>query len=206
MKMRRPRTLLGMVLMGLAFVTVPLLVAVGNAMIKLGELAAESESVLADSAMATRENQRLANLLERMERTSLQYFELQNVVSTSEHLTLYDRDQAAFEGTVATLRSIPSETPIRDQLARLTSLSQDVHRLLRAGATEDAISERFGLLTEATRVVGDGMRTATNDRLATLQENTLSAQQEIAWLSAALIPGALVLVGLFLLLVGILGR
>ena len=47
MKMRRPRTLLGMVLMGLAFVTVPLLIAVGNAMIKLGQLAAESEVVLA---------------------------------------------------------------------------------------------------------------------------------------------------------------
>ena len=61
MKMRRPRTLLGMVLMGLAFVTVPLLVAVGNAMIKLGQLAAESEVVLDDSATATLENQRLAN-------------------------------------------------------------------------------------------------------------------------------------------------
>ena len=60
MKIRRPRTLLGMVLMGLAFVTVPLLVAVGNAMIKLGQLAGESELVLADSATAALENQRLA--------------------------------------------------------------------------------------------------------------------------------------------------
>jgi hypothetical protein len=34
MKMRRPRTLLGMVLMGLAFVTVPLLIASVNGMIK----------------------------------------------------------------------------------------------------------------------------------------------------------------------------
>ena len=185
MKLRRPRTLLGMVLMGLAFVTVPLLIAVGNAMITLGQLAAESESVLDDNATATRENQRLSNLLERMTRGALQYFELQ----TSEHLTLYDGDQAMFEATVATLRTIPSDPPIRDQLARLTSLSRDVHRMLRAGATEDAITERFSLLSNATRAVADGMRTATNARLATLQENTRSAQQEIAWLSAALIPG-----------------
>src|SRR5262245_3280681 len=86
MKIRRPRTLLGMVLMGLAFVTVPLLVAVGNAMIKLGQLAGESEVVLADSATATLENQRLANSLERMERTVRQYFLLQNVVSAGESL------------------------------------------------------------------------------------------------------------------------
>ncbi len=202
MKVRRPRTLLGMVLMGLAFVTVPLLIAVGNAMITLGQLAAESESVLDDNATATRENQRLSNLLERMTRTALQYFELQDVVSTSDHLTLYDGDQAMFEATVATLRTIPSDPPIRDQLARLTSLSRDVHRMLRAGATEDAITERFSLLSNATRAVADGMRTATNARLATLQENTRSAQQEIAWLSAALIPGTVVLIALFLLLVG----
>ena len=55
---------------------------------------------------------------------------------------------------------------------------------------------------------GDARRRATacvprsNERLETLQENTRSAQQELAWLSAALIPGTLVLVGLFLLLVG----
>ena len=65
MKMRRPRTLLGMVLLGLAFVTVPLLVAVGNAMIRLGQLANESEVVLGDGAFAALENQRLTNLLER---------------------------------------------------------------------------------------------------------------------------------------------
>ena len=198
MKVRRPRTLLGMVLMGLAFVTVPLLIAVGNAMITLGQLAAESESVLDDNATATRENQRLSNLLERMTRGALQYFELQ----TSEHLTLYDGDQAMFEATVATLRTIPSDPPIRDQLARLTSLSRDVHRMLRAGATEDAITERFSLLSNATRAVAVRMPSATNARLATLQENTRSAQQEIAWLSAALIPGTVVLIALFLLLVG----
>jgi len=202
MKVRRPRTLLGMVLMGLAFVTIPLLVAIGNAMIKLGQLAAESGIVLSDSATATIENQRLSNLLERMERNGRQYLSLQNVVSTSDLLTIYDGDQAALEASVGVLRTLPVETPIRDQLARLSSISKDVHRMLRSGSTDEAIVERFGMLTDATRAVADGMRTLTNARLATLQENTRSAQQELAWLSAALIPGTLVLVGLFLLLVG----
>jgi two-component system sensor histidine kinase GlrK len=74
--------------------------------------------------------------------------------------------------------------------------------MLRSGATDDAIAERFRLLREARISVADGMRATTNARLQTLQENTRSAQQQIAWLSAALIPGTLVLVGLFLLLVG----
>jgi two-component system sensor histidine kinase GlrK len=137
-----------------------------------------------------------------MERNARQYFELQNVVSTTDLLNLYDRDQAAFEGAVSALRAVPSDTGVRDQLARLSSLSKDVHRMLRSAAVEDAILERFGMLTEAMRAVADGMRNTMNERLETLQENTRSAQQELAWLSAALIPGTIVLVGLFLLLVG----
>src|SRR5262245_41355748 len=198
MKVRRPRTLLGMVLMGLAFVTVPLLAAIGNAMIKLGQLATESEVVLDDSATAEAGNQRLSNLRDRMERNARQYLTLQ----ASELLTLYDSDQAAFAEVVNNLRALPNDTPVQDQLARLSSISKDVHRMLRTGATEKALVERFGMLTDATRAVADGMRTTTNERLETLQENTRSAQQELAWLSAALIPGVLVLVGLFLLLVG----
>jgi two-component system sensor histidine kinase GlrK len=198
MKMQRPRTLLGMVLMGLAFVTVPLLVAVANAMVKLGQLAAESEVVLADSETATLENQRLDNLLDRMERNARQYLTLQN----TELLTLYDGNHADFEKSVTALRALPSEPEVRNQLARLTSISKDAHRMLHGGATEAAIVERFGMLTEATRAVADGMRATTNRRLETLQENSRSAQQELAWLAAALIPGTLVLIGLFLLLVG----
>ena len=203
--MRRPRTLLGMVLMGLAFVTVPLLVAIGNAMIQLGRLAAESEVVLDDSATATRENQRLANLVARMELSALQYLELQNVASASNLLTrlnLYDAYQADFEKSTMAVSALPSEPEVRDQLARLSTISKDVHRMLHGGSSEEAIVERFGLLRDATRAVEDGVRATMNARLETLQENTRGAQQELAWLSAALIPGTVILIALFLLVVG----
>ena len=45
MKMRRPRTLLGLVLLGLAFVTVPLLIAIGNAVSSSGSSPPKSETV-----------------------------------------------------------------------------------------------------------------------------------------------------------------
>ncbi len=198
MKLRRPRTLLGMVLMGLAFVTVPLLIAVGNAMLELGQLAKESELVLADSATATLENGRLANLLNRMERSARQYYEIQ----AGDLLTFYDNDQAAFEMSVSALRSLPNDAAIGEQLARLTTVSRDVHRTLRGGPTQAALDKMlvgFSTLTETTRAVADGMRAKISDRFAMLQEDTRSAQQELGWLAAALIPGTLVLIGLFLL-------
>ena len=60
MKLGRPRTLLGLTLLGLGLVTLPLLVAVGNAVIKLDQLASQSEAVVFESVLTTEENQRLA--------------------------------------------------------------------------------------------------------------------------------------------------
>lgn len=208
MKMRRPRTLLGMVLMGLAFVTVPLLIAVGNAMIKLGQLAEESETVLAESATATSENQRLANRLTSMERNARQYWLLQDVASAQDLLTLYDGDQTVFETSLAALRALrilPSDAKTAEQFARLETASREIQRILRSGNTAgalDPIIARFTTMNATMREIAEGMRTSINARLETLQENATEAQRELAWLSAALIPGTLVLVVLFLLLVG----
>jgi two-component system sensor histidine kinase GlrK len=205
MKIKRPRTLLGLVLLGLAFVTLPLLIAIGNAVLKLGQLAGESETVLSNSATATLEGQKLSGLLASMERNARQYQLLQPVASASDLLTLYDGDQTAFEQSVQTLSSLPKDTGTADQLRKLAAISKDVHRTLRSGRATDALDqvvESFRIMNAAARDVAQSMRVLTNERLNRLQENTRSAQQALAWQSAALIPGTLVLVILFLLLVG----
>jgi two-component system sensor histidine kinase GlrK len=213
MKIRRPRTLLGLVLLGLAFVTVPLLIAIGNAVIKLGQLATESEAVLGDSATATLQNEKLVSLLTSMERNALQYLQLQDVVASARDLlTIYDSDQTSFEESLTALTSLPKDPEIAEQLRRLASISKEVHWALRSGPKAgrpgandpalDMIRERFRVLNASARDVGQGMRRLIDARLNELEENTRSAQHALAWQSAALIPGTLVLVVLFLLLVG----
>jgi two-component system sensor histidine kinase GlrK len=202
MKIRRPRTLLGMVLVGLAFVTVPLLIAIGNAVIKLGQLATDSETVLSESASATLENQRIANLLFSMERGARQYLLLKDV----NLLTLYDGDQADFQSSIATLRALPTTPDITARLAQLDETSSRLHRTLHRAHEEEAldqiIDQSFQTMNAAAREIGQGVRTLIDARLNKLQDSARSAQQAIAWQSAALIPGTLVLVILFLLLVG----
>jgi two-component system sensor histidine kinase GlrK len=205
MKIWRPRTLLGLVLLGLAFVTLPLLIAIGNAVLKLGQLATQSETVLSDSASATLENQKVASLVQTMERNARQYLLLQDVASASDLLTLYDGDQSQLEQSLATLTRLPKDAPIAEQLRRLATISKEVHWTLHSGPVSDArevIIERFRVMNGISRDIAQGMRDLINDRLNELQANTRSAQQALAWQSAALIPGTLVLVVLFLLLVG----
>src|SRR5262245_66592391 len=106
MKIRRPRTLLGLVLLGLAFVTLPLLIAIGNAVIKLGQLATESEAVLSDSATATLENQKVASTLNTMERNALQYVLLKDRESAAGLLTISDSDHEAVVQRAGVLASL----------------------------------------------------------------------------------------------------
>ena len=156
-----------MVLMGLAFVTVPLLVAIGNAMIKLGQLAAESEIVLADSATATLENQRLANLLDRMERNARQYLTAaKRRVRRRTLLTLYDGDQAAFEEQhERRCAQLPSDAhdSRAARTARVDVEGRAPHAAQRRGGRRRrASSSASACSTEATRAVADGMRAAIN--------------------------------------------
>ena len=201
MKIRRPRTLLGLVLLGLGFVTLPLLIAIGNAAVKLGQLATESETVLGDSATATLENQKLQTLLTSMERNARQYLLLQD----NAYLNFYDSDQKDFEQSLATLSQLPRDTAISEQLERLSMLTNGTHEMLHTPRTEGTLEhviDNFRIMNAAARDVAQGTRVLINDSLNELQTNTRSAQRGLAWQSAALIPGTLVLVLLFLLLVG----
>src|SRR5690606_24665952 len=72
-KFGRPRTLLGLTLVGLALVTLPLLVAIGNAALQLDRLARESEAVADESGTSSQESQRLWNVVNNLERYARQY-------------------------------------------------------------------------------------------------------------------------------------
>ena len=206
MKIRRPRTLLGLVLLGLGFVTLPLLIAIGNAVIKLGQLASESENVLGNSATATLEGQHLQSLLSSMERNARQYLSLHDVVaSAADLLTLYDGDQKEFEHSLNILSRLPGDPAISEQLKRLSAMSASTRGTLHSPRTDDTLQhviDNFRIMNIAARDVAQGTRLLINDRLNDLQANTRSAQRALAWQSAALIPGTAVLVLLFLLLVG----
>jgi two-component system sensor histidine kinase GlrK len=203
MKIGRPRTLLGLVLLGMGLVTLPLLVAVGNAVVKLEQLADSSETVVSQSQTATLENQRVQSLLADMERHALQHI----VLPDRNLLTLYDDEQTSFEQSLAALSSLPQQNPvISEHLERVYAVSKQVERAVRNASSDDVltgiISESFRVMNGAAREVSQGMRLLTNEQLNALQESTRSAQRALAWQSAALAPGTLVLVLFFLLLVG----
>ncbi len=200
MRIGRPRTLLGLVLFGLAVVTLPLLIAVGHAVLQLQQLADESEIVVTRSQTATLENQRIASQLADMERNARQYYALQN----RELLALYDDAHQTLTASLAALRPLAQSRALHAELDRLATLAKGAQSTVHRGSdgSLDQVIESFRAMNAAARDVQQGLRTEINEQLDALQESTRDAQQTLAWQSMLLLPGMGVLVLFFLLLVG----
>ena len=78
MKLRRPQSLNGLLLVGLGLVTLPLLVAVIWALVNLDRVAQQSEQLVFTGVSAAESNRRLEEHLGSLERVARQYQVLQN--------------------------------------------------------------------------------------------------------------------------------
>ncbi len=201
MKLSRPRTLLGLILVGLGLVTLPLLLAVAKAALELGELTRESRAVVTESLTATLENQRISSLLTDMERNARQYLVLQDPGL----LELYVEDHATLLSSIAILGRLPQQEQMAAALGELAADALAIESALtdRPQTVDvDELVTRFRAMTVAARNTSEAMRIVINDRLAALEETTRATQQTLAWQAAALVPGTGALVIVFLLFVG----
>ena len=167
MKIRRPRTLLGLTLTGLGLVTLPLLIGIGNAVFELGRLAGEFETVVAGNAAVALENERLDALMTEMERRALQF-----VVTEGQRpnlLELFDEDLATAEQSLAALRELTQSDEITRQItaveAALLSVQIAAHTEL-SPASRKVIETRFEALNQAAGIVDESMQAENNERLA----------------------------------------
>jgi two-component system sensor histidine kinase GlrK len=201
-KIGRPRTLLGLILVGIGLLTLPLLVGVGNAVFELGALADESAAVVSESVTATLENQRVARLLTELERNAQGYLAL----GEQQRLTFYETDNASLQESLAVLERLPPQTnEMRAEIATLRNASASVLTVLLSQATESRsndIDAGFRRMNSAASSVATGMRVFISERLNTLEQTTRTAQRALAWQAAALIPGTLLLVVFFVFLIG----
>lgn len=206
MNFARPRTLLGIILLGLAMVALPLLIAVGRAAIQLDELTAKSETVVRDSIEVTEQNQRLGSILQSLERNARSWVR----VGEPDYLDLYTRGLTDLQSTAQRLRDLPQDQITSGRLQVLVESALELEVLLGTSTTSEAATLRrddqvigqFDFMNAAAIDVGRGMRRLITAELNTLEEEARSAQQSLAWQAGALIPAILLLVLFFVFLVG----
>lgn len=201
MKLRRPRSLNGLILFGFGLVALPLLFAVLWALYNLDRLAEQSERLVTTGVAVAERNRRLAEQVGSMDRVARQYAILRNADSFS----LLQQDFTTINETLDAM------LPLADQagaipLARSIRVgARNILNTLRQPelspeAAEAAIADFGPLRARVTELTGT-LSNEIDQQLADLQASTEDAQQIAAWQAVLLVPGTVVLVLIFTVLV-----
>ncbi len=201
MKIRRPRSLNDLILVGFGLVGLPLLVAVIWALVNLDRLAEQSEQLVFTGVAAAENNRLLVEHLGSLERVARQY----QVLGTADSLLLLEQDLATLNA------SLTQMAPLTEQ-ANATALAASIGAAARRTVAtlkrtdlnaEDQAKAIAGFASLRQRVTElTGTLTAfVDNELANLQASTRRAQRVSAWQVAALVPGTIILVLFFTVLV-----
>jgi two-component system sensor histidine kinase GlrK len=201
MSLPRPRSLNGLILVGFGLVALPLLIAVVWALVNLDRLAEQSEQLVVTGVTAAENNRALAQQVASFERSARQYL----VLRTEDSLSLTRQDLASIGDTIdpmLPLARLADATELAESIPRraeaiVASLSQDV---VSENDGQDAIAEFATLRQDVTRL-SSILSTHIEMELSALQESIRRAQRLSAWQTAALVPGTIVVVLFFTLLV-----
>jgi two-component system, NtrC family, sensor histidine kinase GlrK len=201
MKFRRPRSLNGLILVGFGLVAAPLLLAIIWALFSLDRLAEQSEQLVVTGVTAAEQNRLLAEQVGSFERVSRQHAVLQSADSRE----LLRQDFASLQARLDTMAPLTTAADAAE-LARQIRLTAEaiVNTLLQPATnpanTEQALGQFAPLRQNVTRLT-TLLSSQIERELAELQDNIQDAQQISAWQTAALVPGTIVLVLFFTLLV-----
>ena len=202
MDLRRPRSLNGLILVGFGLVALPLLVAVIWALVNLDRLAHQSERIINTGIESAENNRLLAEDLVQLQRSTNQYHVLRN----EESRTIMRQDLRRIERLLDAMASLTNQAGAMQNSVMIRREARDIVRtVLRddvSPAEAEAAIERFGPLRQEVAELTSTLTTFVDDELRTLQESTSRAQRISAWQVAALVPGTLLLVLFFTLLIG----
>ncbi len=198
MRIARPKSLFGLILIGFALVAVPLLAGVIWAAVHMDRLAGRSEALIVQGVQATRASRLIVEQITSLERNARLY----EVLNDPEMLSLYVAKHVELEETIDVLAGLLPDATVADSLRQLRQTSQEILADLRSSASNpDAMPDRFRALSAHAAVIAAASNRLIDEELGLLQSSARRAQRGLAWLSAALLPGTLALVLVFTLLV-----
>ncbi len=202
MRFRRPRSLNGLILVGFGLVALPLLVAVIWALVNLDRLAEQSERIVTMGVASAANNRLLAEEIVQLQRSTNQYYVLRN----DESRTLMRQDLRGIEGLLQEMAFLTNQAGAMEKSVVIGRAARSIVRTVSQEGISNRDAEtaiaRFGPLRQQVGELTTQLSTFVDTELRNLQESTSKAQRISAWQVAALVPGTLLLVLFFTLLIG----
>ena len=201
MKIRRPRSLNGLILVGFGLVVLPLLLAVIWALVNLDRVAAQSERLVVTGVSAAESNRLLEERLGSLERLALQYQVLRN----PDTLLIMREDLAALQAQLVKMAPLVEEARATELAVVIGNGAAGIVSALSEPEIDDerlaAAIRRFGPLERQVKQLTGILSSYVETELSRLQETARDAQRASTWQVALLVPGTIALVLIFTLLV-----
>src|SRR5271167_2676384 len=128
MRLPRPRSLSGLMLIGFTIVAAPLLFAIVNAAVQMNHLSNRSEQLVVHGMQGTRNNQRMFEELGALERTARLY----QIIPNGELLDVYARNQERLENAISELLTLPLDPQSQADALALQADAERVWQELKA--------------------------------------------------------------------------
>jgi len=177
-------------LLGLALIAVPLLIAVLTAALQIRALADTGQKIVVEGVTAARASQELFSQISSLERTARLY----DVLNDSNLLELYRRQDARLTATRIQLERRDQSPTSRKTLGELGELQRNIGlsvMSMQAGkgtANPTGMSRRFSDLGELADKVAAQSNAQIDTEVAELEAKTEQARRRLLWQAALLVP------------------
>ena len=202
MRLPRPRSLSGLLLIGFTIAAAPLLVGIVNAALQMNRLSNRSEQLVKHGMDGTRNNQRMFEEIGALERTARLY----QIIGNSELLDEYARNQRRLTATLDDLLALPhdaqSQTDARALRAEADRLSAGLKAAPPNSPRMADIINAYPPMAEMASKLSSEIRDEIDRELTSLQLAAQDAQRQLFWQTLVMVAVTLGLVALFTYLFG----
>jgi two-component system sensor histidine kinase GlrK len=202
MRLPRPKSLSGLMLIGFTIVAAPLFYAIVNAAVQMNRLSNRSEQLVVHGIQGTRNNQSMFEELGALERTARLY----QIIGNSELLGVYARNQGRLAATIDELLTLPLDAQSRDDARKLMAEADRLAGELKGAPPNSPrmaeIINAFPHMSDMASNVSSHVSAQIDRELNSLQLETQRAQQQLFRHTLMLVPITLAVVGVFTYLFG----
>jgi two-component system sensor histidine kinase GlrK len=191
-------------LVGLALIAVPLLVALLTAVLQIRNLADTGTKIVIQGVAGARASQALFGQIASLERTARLY----DVLGDPKLLDLYRTQDERLSTTREQLHLQATSDAPRETLEKLGVLQASIRFTVMttppgaSAATASNLSSRFTQLSALVERVAQQSNAQVDTEVAALEEQTQEARKRLLWQAAPLLPLAVIAVFVFTLGVG----
>jgi two-component system, NtrC family, sensor histidine kinase GlrK len=192
MRWPRPKSLSGLMLLGLALIAGPLLVAVIDAALQIRKLSVTSQELVLEGVQGARLSQSLFADITSLQRTVRLY----QVLGDVKLLEAYRTTDQRLAASRTQLAALLTEEPTRHSLEEFAAMHNEIANAVSVTPPGDpafsAILARIDRLNDLANAIALSGNRQIDARLAGLQQQTARTQRRLFWQSALLMPLTLI--------------